>query len=311
MQLSPDIKALGGRFLPWPEDGIHIRKPDGPPKGLRLSEPCGACCLLDYFQERKNFVSDGVSYEGHLKADAFFQSLVVPVAPVEIEKVYQWSVKGFSGMDGVVDPSGIGLNRHGECGFELQAHYEIKTTSDEGKVKPKLANVEQVIRQRVVMARHYGIDQGEMFPSVIFVIQKGGKRTNWIHGPFLVEPTKEQLEIAQRDIDLRIQVFEDLIEDEEDDPHEHPLLRTMRRGLCTRCFPLERAEAPAEVESVLDRGKKDWDDWKEYERLTKWAKQIKDKMKKVAPVGQQVETEHFLIRHTESGRLYIDIKQLK
>lgn len=309
-KLSDEIKALGGRYLPWTQE-ITLRPPDGPPKGLRLSEPCGACCLIDFFEERKSFVSDGVNSDGHQKADWFFQELVLPCAPMlEIEKVYHWATKGWSGMDGIIDPAGDGRNRHGEPGFEYQCHLEMKTTSDDGNVKPKLANREQVIRQRVVMARSYGLTDKELFPSVIFIVQKAGKRTNWIHGPFLIEPTPEELAYAQRDVDLRIQVFDDLIEDGCTDPREHPLLRSMRRGTCSRCFPLERAEADPGLDKILNGGRKDWERWIAYQKTDKWMKKIKDKVKPLVPLGQQVETEYFLIRHTESGRLYIDPRNL-
>lgn len=297
-KIPKEVRALANRFLPW-ERELNLRPPDGPPKGLRLSEPCGACCILDYFLDRKSLVNDGVSLEGHLKADIFFQSLVMPSARVEIEKVYQWAEKGFSGMDGIVED---------DC--PLQAHYELKTSSDQNP-KPKRNNREQVIRQRVVMARYYGITDDKLFPSYIFIICKSGHKSNYVYGPFLIEATKEELESAARDIDLRIQVYDDIIEDGlEDDPHQHPLLKEMRRGSCTRCFPLQVAEPSEALLGVFSRGRDDWDDWTKHDKLSKWIKDKKEEVKPLVPKGEIVETPYFLVRHTESGRLYVDPRNL-
>lgn len=308
--IPPEVKALGNRFLPWESDVI-LRKPDGPPKGLRLSEPCGACCMLDFFLERPSVVNDGVSLEGHLKADIFIQQLLMPNTTVEVEKVYQWAAKGFSGMDCVVDTFGDGLyDDYRQSNDPYSGHYELKTSSDV-KPKPKRGNREQVIRQRVVMARHYGITDAELFNSYLFIVSKEGRQTNKVHGPFLVVPTDEELEVAQRDIDLRVQVYDDLVEDGETDPYEHPLLRELRRKKCTRCFPLEKAELPPDINKVLDKGKKDWDNWVEAQRLAKWMKKVKEDVRPLVPAGKSMETDYFLIRHTEAGKFFIDPKNLK
>lgn len=308
--IPDEVKALGGQFLPWKEEGYTFRTPDGPPKGLRLSEPCGACCIVDYFQHRKNVVNNGISLDGHLKADIFVQGLLMPNTDgITVEKEYPWATKGTSGMDCIVDPWDKGLLSDMERNPYV-GHYEFKTTSDQGNVKPKLANREQVIRQRVVMALHHGVTDAELFNSYIFIISKEGKKTNWVFKPFLIEPTAEELAYAQRDVDLRVQVFDDLIEDEVEDPFEHPLLKQMRRKTCTRCFPLEKAPAPPGVDKILNGGRKDWDRWTEFQRTDKWMKKVKKEIRPLVPMGQQVETEHFLIRHTESGKLYIDAKNL-
>lgn len=307
-KIPKEVKKLGNRFLPWNAD-ITLRPPDGPPKGLRLSEPCGACCLLDFILEKPSVVNDGVSMAGHMYADIFIQTLLNPVCHPEVEKVYQWATTGWSGMDAVVDThAGDGLyGFKGESSYV--GHYEFKTSSEQNP-KPKLANRQQVIRQRVVMARYYGILDKDLFNSYIFIISKGGRQTNRVHGPFLIEPTAEELLEAQRDIDLRIQVYDDILEDQLEDPYEHPLLKTLRRGSCTRCFPLERAEPTPELESVFTNGRQDWEDWIQQQKLAAWIKDVKEKAKPFVPMGQQVETDYFLIRHTESGRLYIDPKNL-
>lgn len=310
-KIPKEVKALGGRYLAWPEDGFHIRKPDGPPKGLRLSEPCGACCILDYFLDRGSVVSDGVSLAGHLWADVFIQGLLEPHATVEVEKVFQWAPKGFSGMDCVIDPLGDGRIPKVKTGNPYTGHYEFKTSSEQNP-KPKLGNREQVIRQRVVMARQYGVTDAELFNSYIFIISKSGNQTCRTFGPFLIDPTKEELKTATKDIDLRIQVYEDIIEDGiEKEPEQHSLLRELRRGSCTRCFPLNKAEPSQELLDIFERGRDDWDDWILQQKLTKWIKDVKESVKEVVPEGEQVETDYFLVRHTESGRLYVDPKNLK
>lgn len=311
-RIIPDeVKALGGgRTLPWTET-LTLRPPHGPPKGLRLSQPCGSCCILDYFLERKSMVSDGVSLAGHLYADVFIQSLLVPVCMPQVEKEYNWADKGTSGMDTVVDPFDDGLyDDPAQSGDPYIGHYEYKTTSDK-KPKPSKGNREQVIRQRVVMARQYGITDEELFNSYIFMISKEGKNTGRVYGPFLVEPTEAELKLAQRDIDLRVQVYDDIIEDGlQHDPLQHPLMRELRKGTCTTCFPLQLAEPSEEVLDIFNRGRDDWEDWVNQERLAKWTKDMKDKIKPFVPEGERVETPYFLIRHTESGRLYIDAKNL-
>jgi len=306
-KIPKEIKALGSRYLEWPKDGVILRDPGGPPKGMRLSQECGACCLLDYFLDRGSVVTDGVSLSGHLIADLFLQSMVMPHATVEVEKPFQWASKGFSGMDGIVDPTGTGVY---DPRLPYQCHLEIKSSSEQNP-KPKLNNREQTIRQRIVMARQYGITDKQLMSTYIFIISKSGHQTFRVHGPFPIAPTAEELERLARDIDLRIQVFDDIVEDGlEADPHQHSLLRQLRRGSCTRCFPLEKAEPSDELLDIFDRGQVDFDEWVEYQRLTKWVKERKEAAKPVVPEGQQVETDYFLIRHTESGRLYIDPKNL-
>lgn len=309
--IPAEVKALGNRFLVWESD-VVLRANSGPPKGLRLSEPCGACTLLDYFLERPSVVNDGVSMSGHMLADCFIQGLLEPVCNVEVEKIYQWADKGFSGMDAIVEPIGyceLGFG-HTWSGHPYIGHWELKTSS-ENNPKPKRSNREQVIRQRVVMARHYGITDDKLFNSYIVIITKSGRRTNWVHGPFLIQPTKEELEVAARDIDLRVQVYDDIVEDGlEDDPYQHPLLKGLRRGSCTRCFPLEKAEPTNELLDIFKNGRDDWDNWILQQKLTKWINSTKEAVKPLVPEGKSVETDYFLIRHTESGRLYIDPRNL-
>lgn len=307
-KIPPEIKALGNRFLPW-NDAVTLRAPDGPPKGLRLSEPCGACCILDYFLDRKSFISEGVSTFGHLYADLFIQTLLEPVTNPQVEKVYQWAPKGFSGMDTVVE--GYAEPWYGDIDDPYVGHYEYKTTSKDLNPKPTKANREQVIRQRVVMARHYGVTDAELFNSYIFIISKDGKNTGRVSKPFLIDPTADELRIAQRDIDLRVLVYEDVLEDGlEEDPLQHPLLRELRKGSCTRCFPLQEADPSDELTEIFNRGRVDWEDWIEYQRLEKWLKRTKEAVKPLVPLGEKIQTEYFLIRHTETGRLSIDPKNI-
>lgn len=307
-KIPKEVKAFGGKFLPWPESGINLRKPDGPPKGLRLSEDCGACCILDYFLERPSVVNEGVSMAGHLYADIFIQSLLEPVCDPQVEKVYQWAPKGWSGMDCIVEANEYPLGS-ADINNPYTAHYEFKTSSDL-KPKPKAYNRRQVIRQRVVMARHYGISDNELFNSYIFMIGKAGVESGKVFGPFLIVPTEEELKAAQDDIDLRIEVFEDIIEEGIENPYDHPLLKDLRRGTCTRCYPLEAEEPSKELEQELG-GRDAWDRWTEADSLTKWQKEVKDKIRPLVAAGKTVDTEYFLVRHTESGRLYIDAKNIK
>lgn len=309
-KIPKEVKALGGKFLPWPEQGINLRKPDGPPKGLRLSEDCGACCILDYFLDRPSVVNDGVSMAGRLYADIFIQSLLEPVCDPQVEKVYQWAPKGWSGMDTVVDThdgKGWRDSKGGESPY--LGHYEYKTSSDDHP-KPKAYNRRQVIRQRVVMARHYGITDEQLFNSYIFMIGKKGINSGKVYGPYLIEPTEEELKAAQDDIDLRVEVYTDIIEDDIEDPYDHPLLRDLRRGTCTRCFPLETDESTPELEDALG-GRDAWDQWIKAEQLTKWQKEIKDSVRPLVAAGKTIETDYFLVRHTEGGRLYVDAKNIK
>lgn len=308
-KIPKEVKALGGKFLPWPEQGINLRPPDGPRKGLRLSEDCGACCILDYFLERPSVVNDGVSMAGHMYADIFIQSLLEPVCNPQVEKEYQWAPKGWSGMDTVVDS-------YNEDGFYVDSddspytgHYEYKTSSEDSP-KPKAYNRRQVIRQRVVMARNYGITDAQLFNSYIFMIGKSGLQSGKVFGPFLVEPDAEELQAAINDIDLRIEVYQDIVEDGLENPYDHPLLKDLRRGTCTRCFPLEVTESTPELDQTLG-GREEWDKWIQAEGLTKWQKEVKDSVKQLVPAGERTETDYFLVRHTESGRLYIDAKSLK
>lgn len=313
-KIPQEIKDLGGIFLPWNKE-ITLRPPDGPPKGLRLSEDCGACCILDYFLDRPSVVNDGVNMAGHLYADIFVQTLLEPVCNPQVEKVYQWAPKGFSGMDTVVDPYCDGLYIPNSIDMDPEwyghyvGHYEYKTSSEE-KPKPKSYNRRQVVRQRVVMARHYGISDAELFNSYIFMIGKSGRQSGKTFGPFLIVPTEEELQDATDTIDLRIAIYEDILEDGLESPYDHPLLKEARRGTCTRCYPLEHDEPSDDLTEAMG-GREDWDKWIQAEALTKWQKEVKDRIKPLVEAGKKIETDYFLIRHTEGGRLYIDAKNIK
>lgn len=303
------MRALGGRFLPWQSSEITLRAKSEPPKGLRLSEPCGACCILNFFLDRKSFINAGIEWSGHMYADLFVETLLRPncgISGPEVEKEYKWLPEhGTSGMDAVFDPYEDGLllsDNH-----PLIGHYEFKSTSSDANPKPSKDNREQVIRQRVVMARCYGISDAELFNSYIFLISKSGKKTNWVYGPFLIEPTAKELKIAQDDIDLRVMVYNDIIEDGITS-EDHPLLRSLRRGTCTVCFPLERSgDDGGELAKILG-GRTEHDRWTETDSGARWQKQIKEKLKPKIEMGKQIETDYFVVRHTESGRLYVDPK---
>lgn len=306
-KIPKEVKELGGIFLPWIEMKLDGR--DEPTKGLRLSQDCGACCILDYILDKPSVVNDGVNMIGHIYAEIFIKTLIAPHAEVVREKEYQWASKGISGMDAIVDThDNRGWRDTKGSESPYLGHYELKTSSEENP-KPKSYNRRQVIRQRVAMARHYGITDAELFNSYIFIVGKSGRQSGKVFGPFLIEPTEEELKIAQDDIDLRVEVYEDIVEDGLEDPYEHPLLRELRYGTCTRCFPLEAAEPSDDLKDLLDT-RDNWDDWVEGERLTKWQKDIKDKVKPLVPLGEKQETEYFLVRHTEGGRLYLDAKNL-
>lgn len=312
--ITDEVKELGGVFIPW-TSSITIRPPEGPPLGLRLSEPCSACCIIDFFLDRPSVVSEGVSLSGHMYADLFVQGLLEPVTDVIVEREYNWMPEhGTSGMDAVVEPerndgeSWLDAIRRSENPY--MGHYEFKTTSEDNP-KPKGYNRSQVIRQRVVMAREYGITDDQLFNSYIFLIQKSGRQSGKVVGPFLIQPSAEEIAEASMQIDLRIAVYDDIVE-EGVHPLDHPLMQRMRNnGTCTRCFPLEKVDATPELESVFKNGREDWNDWIEYQRLDKWIKSVKDKVKPLVPAGKSMETDYFLVRSTESGRLYVDPKNLK
>lgn len=254
-------------------------------------------------------VNDGVSMAGHMYADIFIQGLLEPVCDPQVEKPFQWAPEGISGMDTIVDPLGNG--RYDQMDKNPYAcHMEYKTSSED-KPKPKSDNIRQVIRQRVVMARKYGITDDQLFNSYIFIIQKSGRNSCKVVGPFLVTPTAEELKTAQDDIDLRVAVYEDIIEEGlQDNPYDHPLLKELRYKTCTRCFPLEAAEATPELENTLG-GRDEWEKWIQADSLTKWQAEFKKKVRPLVEAGKTVETDYFLVRFTESGRLYIDPKTLK
>lgn len=239
-------------------------------------------------------------------ADLFVATSLAPHCPVEVEKEYKWLPEhGTSGMDAVVDPSNDGQFKLLDNRYT--GHYEFKSTSSDANPKPTRDNREQVIRQRVVMARSYGISDQQLFNSYIFLISKSGKKTNWVYGPFLIEPTAEELKIAQDDIDLRVMVYNDIIEDGIH-PQDHPLLRSLRRGTCTACFPLERSgDDDGELAEILG-GRSEHDRWTKTDSGTRWQKQVKEKLKPKIEMGKQIETDYFVVRHTESGRLYVDPK---
>lgn len=305
--IPEEVKALGNRFLPWPENEISLRPRSEPPKGLRLSEGCGSCCILNFFLDRKSFINAGIEWSGHMYADLFVETLLRPVCPVEVEKEYKWLPEhGTSGMDAVVDPCEDGLTAPGDSAYI--GHYEFKSTSSDANPKPSKDNREQVIRQRVVMARNYGISDAELFNSYIFLISKSGKKTNWVYGPFLITPTAEELKIAQDDIDLRAMVYNDIIEDGIH-PQDHPLLKSLRRGTCTTCFPLERSLDEGRLSKILG-GRLEYDRWTKAENDARWQKKVKEKLKPEIEPGNQIETDYFVVRHTESGRLYVDPKTL-
>lgn len=302
--LTQELIDLGNQYLPWPESGLELRKPEGPSPGLRLSNDCGACRILDFFLQRENnYVSDGVSLAGHMLADLFIQALLPE--HVEVEREFEWLPKkkdgecdAKSGMDALIlkDDS------------PYRAHYEFKTSSKENP-KPLAYNRRQVIRQRVVMAREFKCSDTELPPSVIYIIEKAGKTTNYIRGPFHIEPTAEELAHAWKDIDLTTAIYMDIVEDGVH-PEDHPLLKQIQGKGCYDCFPRPVGEASAELKALIDGEYKK--NIVQYEKYSKWYKEFREeKVRPLIDKGTDLETDKFVVKHTASGTLKIDARRPK
>lgn len=291
--LTEEIIALGERYLPWPENGASLRPPGELADGLRLSNDCGACRILDYFHKRRSYVSQGVSLAGHMYADIFIQSLLPD--HVMVEREFDW-ICGKSGMDGLILKE--------DCPY--RAHYEFKTSSKPNP-KPLAYNIRQVIRQRVVIARELGLEYDKIVPSVIFIMEKAGAKSSFIRGPFEVTPTEQQYRDAEMDIDLTTQVYLDVREDGVD-PIDHPLLKKLQRSGCHNCFPMPQSEADALLSKLVDEEyhRKN----KEYEKLKDWRdKHREEKIRPLVEVGQKVVTDKYEVSHTTNGRLLISKKK--
>lgn len=300
--LTPEIIALGNRWLPDVNFNRNERAPVAP--GLRLSNPCGACRILDYFEERGSRVTQGVSSVGHLYADWFIETLLkpgvqqwcseqypeLPAEEVAVEPLFNWGA-GESGLDSLVENTAY------------RAHYEYKTSSQKDP-KPSRDNIEQVVRQRVNIARNRKQGYDEIPQSVIFIIGKSGHFSSYVYGPFEIAPTPEQYAAAERDMDLTCAVFRDC-KDDGADPRSHPLIRDLQRSGCYDCFPIEIQPADDDLQALLD------DEWHAhihgYDAAVAWRADIERQIKLIVPKGEKKQTGRYIAHHQKNGALKIKL----
>jgi hypothetical protein len=231
-------------------------------------------------------------------ADLFVQSLLP--AHTEVEREFEWVPRcdkghgGRSGMDALV------------LDGPLRAHYEFKTSSKSAP-RPLAYNVRQVHRQRVVMARGFGITDAELPPSVIFIIEKSGQTTGKINGPYHIQPTETELADAQEDIDIRTLVYQDVLEDGID-PLDHPLLKKIQRNGCYNCFAMPKAEADAKVEALM---KEYHTKNREFEKLKVWRDEFREeRLRPLVEKGVSLQTEKYDVKHSKAGKLLITQRKI-
>jgi hypothetical protein len=287
MALTPELIALGERFLPWPEGGLHFRAPDPLPNGLRLSEDCPARRILEYFEaDSFDCVTAGVSLAGHLYADLFIQALLPPTVSVE------WAIPWL--------PNDMATTRLDAVAWDgpLAAHYELKTASKKSPT-PTADNRRQVIRQRGIAHM-----MGTKLPptSVVFIIGKSGHLSCYVYGPFEIIPNEFEWESTLEELHLVNLVMGDILRDGVY-PREHPLVHDLCR--CTQCYPIPVVAGDDNLVELVDGVYSGGID--DYQFAKSWYGDIREDVRKLISPGESRDTPGgWIIKHSKKGRLTIE-----